>query len=287
VFSEPVSNVSAGTFQLAHGGIPDFGTVTYTAPLGMATFEPNVPLKPSTVYTAQVLTDITDLAGNRLAGLTTWQFTTVPDTTPPTLTSRLPSPDQTGVSVGSRVSVVFSEEVTGVTSSSFTLSDGTTTVPATVAYSSSPARAALTPNLQLAANTSYTVALDTTILDQAGNALAPTTWMFTTGPDVLSPSVVSSTPIDSQTGVSVNSTIMVRFDEAVQNVDVTSFTVDGGGAITGTIAMTMGNTVASFTPASPLPAGATITVSLSAAITDTSTNALSMAPVTFAFQTAP
>ncbi len=95
---------------------------------------------------------------------------------------------------------------------------------------------------------------------------------------------MQTTPAALATGVAVGTTIVVQFDEPVQNVSTTTFTVNGG-AITGEITLSAGNTIASFKPDVALPAGATISVNLTAAITDAASNAI--APLAFSFMTAP
>ena len=284
-FSEPVSGVSDLTMTLDRAGLAVPGAVTYDPSTLTATLQPFASLVPGTVYTVLVRDSISDLAGNPLGVTMAWQFTTAPDATPPSVTSRSPGVAATGVSVGATVIVDFSEAVNGVSAATLTLTEGVTPVAGTVSYSTTPSRATLTPAAQLAANTTYTVNLTAGITDLAANPLSPVTWMFTTGADTIAPQVVVTSPVDLATAVPTTATITVQFDEPVQNVTITSFTVNGG-AITGTIALSAGNTVATFTPDAALPAGATISVALTIAITDVAANALA-APVAFSFMTAP
>jgi hypothetical protein len=70
---------------------------------------------------------------------------------------------------------------TTITSSSFTLTGPSGAVAATVAYDSTSNKATLTPSAALAANTTYTAKLDTTVAASDGTPLpAPYTWSFTT-----------------------------------------------------------------------------------------------------------
>lgn len=101
-----------------------------------------------------------------------------PDTTAPTVTSRAPTAGATGVSPTGNVTAGFSEAVTGVSGTTFTLRSGTTSVPATVSHTSGTAT--LDPTASLAASTTYTAALTSGITDSAGNALSPVEWTFTT-----------------------------------------------------------------------------------------------------------
>jgi len=284
-FSEPVSGVSDLTMTLDRAGLAVPGTVTYDPSTLTATLQPFASLVPGTVYTVLVRAGISDLAGNPLGVTMAWQFTTAPDATPPSVTSRSPGVAATGVSVGATVIVEFSEAVNGVSAATLTLTDGVTPVAGTVSYSTTPSRATLTPAAQLAPFTLYTVNLTAGITDTAANPLTPVIWMFTTGADTIAPRVAGTSPVDLATAVPTTATIAVQFDEPVQNVTITSFTVNGG-AITGTIALSAGDTVATFTPDAALPAGATISIALTTAITDVAANALA-APVAFSFMTAP
>ena len=108
------------------------------------------------------------------------------DTTAPTVTGTTPASGATGVAVTTNVTGTFSEAMNGstITSSTFTLQAGTTTVPAAVTYSSTGNVATLNPSADLAAGTTYTATIkggSSGVKDAAGNALASDkTWTFTT-----------------------------------------------------------------------------------------------------------
>ena len=79
------------------------------------------------------------------------------------------------------MTATFSEAVSGVSGSTFTLEGpGTTAVPASVTYSAGTLTATLDPTADLAASTTYTARLTSGITDLAGNPLAPLSWTFTT-----------------------------------------------------------------------------------------------------------
>jgi hypothetical protein len=205
---------------------------------------------------------------------------------PPTLTSMSPAPNATGVGVGISVSAVFSEDVIGVSSSTFTLFQGATPVAASVTYSSLSREATLTPSAMLLPNTTYTANLSAAIADQGGAQLTATTWSFTTGTDTLAPSVTGRTPSPGATNVSLTTTVTAQFSEGVMGVSGSTFTVeDGGTPIAGTVTYTAGTRTATFTPTGQLPGGTLLTATLTSGITDTSSNALTNAPVTWTFTT--
>jgi hypothetical protein len=90
------------------------------------------------------------------------------------------------VAVSTNVTASFSEamDASTITSATFTLTAGTTTVPAAVTYNSTDKVATLNPGADLAAGTTYTATIkggSTGVKDVAGNTLASDkTWTFTT-----------------------------------------------------------------------------------------------------------
>ncbi|MET3708990.1 Ig-like domain-containing protein [Arthrobacter sp. UYEF6] len=110
------------------------------------------------------------------------------DTTAPTVAGTSPAAGATGVAVTADVTGTFSEamDAATVTSSTFTLTAGTTTVPAVVSYDSTSKVATLNPGADLAPGTTYTATIkggSGGVKDVAGNALASDkTWTFTTAP---------------------------------------------------------------------------------------------------------
>ena len=136
-------------------------TVSYSATTKRATFNPRGAGR-WTGYTVTVRggsTGVHDTAGNVLAADSVWSFTTVPDTTAPTVSSITPSSGATSVSRTGNVTATFSEGMNAATinSSTFELrGPGGTLVPAAVTYSASNRRATLNPNATLAGLTTYT-----------------------------------------------------------------------------------------------------------------------------------
>lgn len=87
-FSESLdpTTVNASSFTLTAGTTVVLGAVTYNDNGKVATFNPDSNLAASTLYTATITTDVTDLAGNSLAADKVWTFTSGLDVAP----SRLP-----------------------------------------------------------------------------------------------------------------------------------------------------------------------------------------------------
>jgi hypothetical protein len=101
----------------------------------------------------------------------------------PTVRSKSPGASATRVTRGANVSATFSESVTGVSRTTFTVKSATASATAPVVSASltrTGNRWTLNPTRDLAANTKYTVTLTGGIRDSAGQALASTSWSFTT-----------------------------------------------------------------------------------------------------------
>ncbi|MDT0168148.1 Ig-like domain-containing protein [Pseudarthrobacter sp. BRE9] len=108
------------------------------------------------------------------------------DTTAPTVTASTPASGATGVAVTADATASFSEAIdpSTVTPGTFTLTAGTTTVPATVTYNSTDKLATLNPDADLAAGATYTATIrggSGGVKDAAGNPLASDkVWTFST-----------------------------------------------------------------------------------------------------------
>lgn len=74
-FDESVTGVNATSFTLTSASGSVAATVTYDDGTRTATLNPDVDLAPDTLYTAQLTSGITDLAGNALSPVS-WSFTT-------------------------------------------------------------------------------------------------------------------------------------------------------------------------------------------------------------------
>lgn len=99
-----------------------------------------------------------------------------PDTVAPQLTSTTPADGATNVSLTMPVTVIFSEAVQGVDATTMT-AGVTGTISAT-----SATEYVFTPDADWPAATQITVQLTAGIHDAAGNALAATSFAFTTMP---------------------------------------------------------------------------------------------------------
>ena len=292
-FSEPMDPATIGTasFTLKQGAGTVAGTVSYSALT--AVFAPAAPLAAGTLYSATVGTGAQDLGGNPLAGSYTWNFTTgsLADSTKPTVTSTFPAPLATGVSLGSKLAVTFSEGMDPLTIStgSFAVHETVSgkNLPGAVVYTTGGNVATFAPLAPFAPSMQYSASVkggSTGVTDLAGNALASeTTWSFTTGTalDSSAPAVTLVHPADLAANVPLDSSVSATFSKAMDplTISTATFTVQAGApplapALAGTVNYDPNAKTASFSPAVNLAAGTTYTATLSTGSKDLAGNPL-------------
>ena len=215
-----VSTINAATFTLMNGTTSIAGAVNYTGVV--ATFTPTVNLSDNTLYTATVTTGAKDLSGNSMAINKVWSFTTGsgPDNVSPEVTSKDPLSSGTGVARNKVISINFSEAMdpSTISISSFTLKEGTNSVPGTVAYSGTTGT--FLPTTILAAGKVYTATITTDVKDLAGNRLlSNNVWSFTTGGSLATLQVVNL-------GAAGNYVILGK--TAISNISTSAVTGDLG-----------------------------------------------------------
>lgn len=142
---------------------------------GTASWKATVPLAPGT---NAITVSATDNAPSPNTSRQTLSITY--DAVPPAVVQTYPSEGNTGITVGSAISVLFNEAMTPetLTSATFTNAQG---ISGTVSYDAASHTATFTPRAPLSYLTTYTFTLTSGIRDTAGNALnPPVTWSFTT-----------------------------------------------------------------------------------------------------------
>lgn len=180
-FSEAMDHLTmtSANFTLKQGSTPVSGTVDYVGTT--ASFNPAANLLLNTVYTATISKNVTDIAGNKLAGNQgavpsdyVWSFTTgnANDNTAPTVIDTDPNAGEINVALDKTVNVTFSEAMKPLTmtTSNFTLKQGVTPVSGTVRYIG--ATATFEPAAHLTAGALYTATISKNVTDLAGNKLA-------------------------------------------------------------------------------------------------------------------
>ncbi len=150
---------------------------------------------------------------------------TINDTTSPSFSSSTPTDNEPSFAIGDDIVLNFNENIQANTGT-ITLtdiSDGTDNrnIPVTdpqVAISGSTLTLNPSTNLELGTDYDLTIA-NNVIQDTAGNPFAGITsgtFNFTTSNDIAPPVVISTSPIDNSTNVSVNSDLVINFDENIQ-----------------------------------------------------------------------
>jgi len=217
---------------------------------------------------------------------------------PPTVTAQSPATGATGVSIGTAttptpMTATFSQNVTGVSRSSFTLKQGSSVVSAAVSYNAATKQAKLTPAAPLVPDRTYALSLSSAIKNAAGQPLVAQSWSFISGPR---PTITATNPSSGATGVKLGTTtsrtpLTATFSEAVKGLPTTA-------ASTGNYTLKLGTTlvaskaaynatsrIATLTPGAPLIKDKTYTAALSSAIKDAAGNPI--AAKTWTFITGP
>jgi hypothetical protein len=288
-FSEAVTGVSGTSLTLKQGATAVSGAVTYDGTTHIATLTPAAPLTADKTYTLSLTSSIKSTSGGSLAAQS-WNFITGPR---PTITATTPALGATGVSIGttttrSAMRATFSEAVTGVSGTSFTLKQGTTAVSGAVTYDGSTRVATLTPAAPLAADKTYTLSLTSAIKDLAGNPVTTKTWTFITGPR---PAVTNKIPASGATGVSRTANITATFNEPVTGIPTTAAAsanfkikqTSTGTAFTSAASYNTTTRVATLNPAGTLLAKTQYTVTMTSGVKDVAGNTLTA--LTWSFTT--
>jgi hypothetical protein len=203
-------------------------------------------------YSARI-SGVKDLHGNKMVTADVQPFvgTGTADGTAPTIVFRSPGPGATGVGTGQPVIVQFSETMWYNTiTDGFTWTSSGGSVPYEV-QSEDALTFAFQPLQTLTTGTTYTVTL-TGAQDLAFNTMATASWSFTTTPtaDTTPPTLVSTTPADGTTNVSVNTLLSLTFSEAVNQSALDVLIVPNPGD--GTLTWSNGGKTITFEPDQPL-----------------------------------
>jgi hypothetical protein len=202
----------------------------------------------------------------------------VPMVESPTVSSTDPMSSATGVALNRMIVVTFSEPMNQatITSSTFTLNQGSTPVTGAVSYTGSTAT--FTPSGNMGASKIYTGTITTGAKNIAGNALAGNyTFSFTTGTglDNVLPVVNSADPLNNATDVVRNKVITLTFSKAMNpsTINTSTFTLkQGTTAVTGTV--TSSGTTATFTSSNVLAVTTVYTATITTGAKDLAGNAL-------------
>jgi len=120
-----------------------------------------------------------------------------------------------------------------------------------------------TPSSKLAPGATYTGTVSTSVKDVMGNALQINyVWTFSTGA-LVSPTVVSTDPLNNATGIAVNKVVAATFSVPMDPLTITASTFNlkqGATPVSGVVSYT--GSTASFTPSSPLASNTVYTATV-------------------------
>ncbi len=239
--------LTATTFTLKQGATLVEGMISYYG--STVIFTPAIPLLPNTLYTGTITTGASNKAGIPMVNNYVWTFTTA--LMPPTVISTDPAINATNVVLNKVVSANFSVPMdpATLTTTSFTLKQGTASIAGTVAYSGSTAT--FTSSAPLAPNTVYTGTITTGAKNISGTALANDyVWSFTTG-TFPAPTVISTDPINNATGVGFNKIVAATFSVPMDASTLTTATVTlkhGTTLVAGVVTYNGATATTFFTP---------------------------------------
>jgi hypothetical protein len=273
---------------------------TYRIPGGLVissdgmtvTFTPTANLLPETSYSFNVNGSVEDLEGIQLATTIGATFTTglTPQTAGPTVTAISPANGMQNVPVNAVVEVALNESVSSVSvgNSAITVTAGGQAVAGTITVPS-PTSVLFTPTSPLATGTAYTVNVGG-FTDLASNVATSFSSNFTTSASATAlttaPTVLSVSPANGATAVSVTAPIVITFSAPMNPLTLSSSSIFIQDASYQAVAATfaLNGAVLTITPISPLPPSQAIRVYLPAytPIQDIAGNTLLTGPnVTF------
>lgn len=279
------STVNNTTFYASTPTGPLVGAVTYSNKTATLTLKNALPA--STVITATLTTGILVEGPIVHPGIIllkqnyTWSFTTSGNDAAPQVTSTTPLNAAVGVSLSSNITATFNKAMNGATlnSATFTLTGPTSnsvrakrtlvSIPSNVTYVNGVAT--LTPTSVLSASTIYTATITSAVTDASGTPLAANyTWTFTTSATDLAPTVISTLPGNSATGISTSTSVSATFSEAMSaaSINSTTFVLKSPAGIVVPATVTYANNMAILSPTTPLVGGSTYTGVLTAGVQD-------------------
>jgi hypothetical protein len=257
-----------------------------------ATLRLNSAMPANTLITVTLAKGVRALNGKKLGSAYTWTFTTgaTTDTTAPTVSSNDPANGATGVVLNKTIVATFSEPMSAstITGNSFTLQGPGGAVAGTVSTLNNVASFKLAANL--AASTVYTATITTAAKDLSDNALAADkVWTFTTGTntDATAPTVLSTDPTASATGVPTNKKISATFNETMDPATITaaSFKLKNASGSSVAASVAYANNIAVLSPSTALNGNAVYTATISTGAKDSAGNPIASAK-TWSFTTA-
>lgn len=170
------ATLNGTTFKVSQGVNAVVGTITYTG--STVSFVPTNPLLANRIYTVTITKDAKNLLDAAMTADYTWTFTT---DVVPTVTATDPINNAIGVALNQTVTADFSTtmDASTINAATFTLKQGTVTIPGTVSYTGTTA--SFNPTNSLVIGTVYTATITNGAKNVVGTPLASDyVWKFTT-----------------------------------------------------------------------------------------------------------
>ncbi len=211
------------------------------------------------------------------------------DEAPPRVATMTPESSSIQVPRTTPIRIQFSEPVDAGTVNGATvrLSNAQGPVAAVVLLTQGDTVATITPLAALADQTAYTLEVTTGVKDRIGKPMAAAFVGSFITEDVTAATIVDATPPGGASGVTIYSTVRIKFSEPIDPTRFTGAAIrlsgPGNVPVTGRLDYLFGNTVAVFTPDRPLAENSAYTVVVAAA-TDLAGNLQGQA-TTFQFAT--
>lgn len=274
------ATINTSTFTLKQGTTTITGVVTYSG--NTALFTPNANLTANTVYTATITTGAHNMAGVALASNYVWNFTTGAIVAPRVILTD-PFNTETGVLLNKVVTATFdmAMDPLTITTSTFTLKQGTDVILGSVSYSGN--MASFTPNNPLLANAIFTATITTGAKNVAGVAIANNyVWTFTTINSSNAPDLGSASPFGAFggnagiTNQGINTVINGSIATTAASTLVTGF--HDATAIYTETPLNVGNVTGAIATAPPMPGTATSFAIAQQALLDANAAYLSISP---------
>lgn len=274
------TTINTTSFTLKQGTTSITGVVTYSN--NTAFFTPNENLTGNTVYTATLTIEAQNMAGVALLSNYVWRFTTGAIVAPRVILTD-PFSGETGVSVTKVVTATFdmAMDPLTLTTSTFTLKQGTTSILGSVNYSGNSAT--FTPNNPLLANAVFTATLTTGVKNGVGIPIAANyVWTFTTINNSNAPSLGSAAPFGAYggnagiTNQGINTIIYGSIGTIAASTLITGF--HDATAIYTETPLNVGLVTGAISTAPPLPGTATSFAIATQALADATAAYLSISP---------
>lgn len=178
----------------------------------------------------------------------------------------------TGVPLDKVMTATFNQSMnpSTITPESFSLQSGAKgmlVLTGDLAYNGVNSTLSFTPSAKLAPATTYTATISTKVKDITGNALQEDyVWTFSTG-TTISPMVVSTDPVNNDSGVFLNKTVTASFNQEMDPLSTTSSTftiMQGITPVAGTISYS--GTTVSFKPSADFSSNTVYTGTIKAGV---------------------